>query len=502
MERGEKAKAKETEAALMSYKPGLPSRTYQQEALEQMAGRKGFALLMAMRTGKTHVALTDFGRMELAGEVKDMLVMAPAGLYRTWADPEDALAHLSQDLRDRLRIHIWTAKGGREHDRQLREFLAEKGQPRMLLINIEAISNTKGGRAQKVVTDFLDQKRGTVAIVDESTTIKGHGTERTYFACEEVAPRALYRRILSGLPTPQSPLDLYHQFEFLDRKILRQRNYYAFRARYAVMKKIQVGIRWVDIVDHFVNVEELYSLIKPHSVRVELSDVVNIPSTYSYWDVEMTPEQARVYKQLKENATAALKEEGHVTATMVLVRMLRLHQVLMGHVVDEEGVERVLAERRSSALLELLDTHHVSGKVVIWFSYDHDIRKVANLLRERYTHKTVACFWGGNVPEREGEDKRFREDPACLFMLATPGAGGRGRKWDAADMVVYYSSTDNLEHRDQSEERVKSVSDPRPKAYFDLRVRGTVDEKIIQALRKKINLASMITGDDFREWLV
>jgi SNF2 family DNA or RNA helicase len=255
-------------------------------------------------------------------------------------------------------------------------------------------------------------------------------------------------------------------------------------------------------VDHFVNVDQLYSLIEPHSTRIELADVVDIPSTYLFWDVEITPEQARVYKQLKDNATAALEEEGHVTATMVLVRMLRLHQVLMGHVVDEEGVERVLKERRSSALLELLDTHYQSGKVVIWFSYDYDIRKVAALLRKEKGPEAVACFWGGNTSVREEEDRRFREDPGCLFMLATPGAGGRGRKWDVADMVVYYSSTDNLEHRDQSEERVKSVSSPRPKAYFDLRVPGTVDEKIIKALRKKINLAAAITGDDFREWLV
>ena len=80
--------------------------------------------------------------------------------------------------------------------------------------------------------------------------------------------------------------------------------------------------------------------------------------------------------------------------------------------------------------------------------------------------------------------------------------GGRGRKWDVANTVIYYSNTDNLEHRDQSEERAKDMSKTDKTTYVDLVVPGTVDEKIIQALRNKINLAATVVGDDFREWLI
>jgi SNF2 family DNA or RNA helicase len=54
----------------------------------------------------------------------------------------------------------------------------------------------------------------------------------------------------------------------------------------------------------------------------------------------------------------------------------------------------------------------------------------------------------------------------------------------------------------QSEERVKAVGKTRQVAYIDLRVKGTVEEKIIEALRGKIDIATVISGDDWKEWLI
>jgi hypothetical protein len=71
-----------------------------------------------------------------------------------------------------------------------------------------------------------------------------------------------------------------------------------------------------------------------------------------------------------------------------------------------------------------------------------------------------------------------------------------------ASLVVYYSSTNNLEHRSQSEERAQAVGKKDSVLYVDLIVPGTVEEQIIGALRDKIDLAGAITGDDYRRWLI
>ena len=38
--------------------------------------------------------------------------------------------------------------------------------------------------------------------------------------------------------------------------------------------------------------------------------------------------------------------------------------------------------------------------------------------------------------------------------------------------------------------------------YIDLIAVGTVDEKIVKALRDKINIATQVMGEDFKQWLI
>jgi len=494
---------------MKEYEPKLALRDYQIEALERMSGRPAFALLMAMRTGKTAVLLADYGRLELAGEVRDLLVVAPKGVYRTWEGEIEK--HLSADLFSRLRVARWVS--GKKIDP---EFFDDSIGPRIFLVNVEAIS--AGKKARDAVERFLATGEAMIAI-DESTIIKNREAARTKYALRSLTPRSKVRRILSGLPTPRSPLDIYHQFEFLRPGLLGYASWWEFRFRHAILKKFLIGGRYIDLVVGYRDVEGLQRRIEPHSFRVEFRP--NIPSTYSIREVELTEEQARVYRELKEFATTTLAESGeNVTATMVVTQMLRMHQVLCGHVPVEEGEVREIAENKTSELLELLDDY--AGKAVIWASYDADVRKIAEAIAAEYDPKTkivdsfgrerkvppvfpndvVARFWGGNASTREEEERRFKTDPRCRFMVATAAAGGWGRTWDVADLVVYYSSTNNLEHREQSEQRVQGVDKKKQVDYVDLIAIGTIEEKILAALRKKMDLAATITGDDWKAWIV
>ena len=73
-------------------------------------------------------------------------------------------------------------------------------------------------------------------IVDESTTIKTPTAKRTKNLLK-ISKDVGYKRILTGTPVTKSPLDIFSQFAFLNPKILGQKNYYAFRARYAKIVK-------------------------------------------------------------------------------------------------------------------------------------------------------------------------------------------------------------------------------------------------------------------------
>jgi SNF2 family DNA or RNA helicase len=243
---------------------------------------------------------------------------------------------------------------------------------------------------------------------------------------------------------------------------------------------------------------------------------------YSLREVRLTKDQERIYNDLKKSATAELEKEGaHVTALSVISRLIRLHQVLCGHVRDENNDLHEIKERRTEQLLEVLQ--ETDGKAIIWCSYDYNVREVARAIALEYDptcvyldeetgkecisepvfpNQYVARFWGGNATTRETEEENFQTNPECRFIVGTPSAGGRGRLWVAADLVVYYSNRNDLEHRSQSEERAQGIDKVKSVAYVDLVVPGTVDEKIIYALRDKIDMAATISGDNWKEWLV
>lgn len=498
------------ESLRKEYIPSGTDRPKQVECREKMGyGREAFALLCEMRTGKTRMILNDFGSLELNGDCDDLLVIAPGGCYSDWAT-EEALQHLSDDLRSRLAVKVWYSSGGANYMRSLKIFLNKlEHVKRILVVNIESLSSVRAAR--EAALEFASAPgRRCMIVIDESPTIGNYKSKRTKFILDQLSRYGDYRRILTGLVTPKNPLQLYTQYEFLDWKILGFRSFFAFRARYTDMwmmkKDIVRGGRTIEIevpiIKGFWDLDELRDKIEPYSfrcLRSEMSD--DLPKKdYFIRKVKMTAEQERIYKEMKKYGTAKIKESAHVTANVVIAQMIRLHQILCGHTVDEQGIEHEIAENRTEAVLELLSEYE--GKAVIWCSYDKDIYRVADRLRHEYGDDAVACYWGGNRPTRMGEEQRFKHDPLCRFMVSTPGAGRYGKEWSCADLFIYYSNTDNLDHRMQSEDRGQSVDKMRPTMYVDLQTDDTVDVAFVQSMREKINMSTTINGDNYLEWLI
>lgn len=72
----------------------------------------------------------------------------------------------------------------------------------------------------------------------------------------------------------------------------------------------------------------------------------------------------------------------------------------------------------------------------------------------------------------------------------------------ASHTVVYYSNSYDLEIRMQSEDRAHRIGQKEKVTYIDFIAEKTVDEKIIKSLRNKINIATKVLGEDFKEWLI
>jgi SNF2 family DNA or RNA helicase len=449
---------------------------------------------MEMRTGKTKTILDEFGQDEAGGIISNLLVIAPGGVYRTWE--VDAAKHLSDDLRKRSLIQCWESGPSVGDERRMAYFMKQRG-PRILLVNVEALSTDTGAAA--VCEKFL-KSGDTTMVIDESTVIKNPTAKRTKRVLK-LGELATKRRILSGLPSPQSPLDVFSQFKFVGAPF--KENFGAFQSRYAIIqrKPFGPGGRLIPVVIGYQNLDELQRRIAPHSFRVRLSDCYDLPAKmFIRREVDMTPEQEAAYDAMHEYAVAQLENAERVTATIVLTQMLRLHQILCGVTMSDDKVEVDIPENRTAEMMDIIE--NVDGKVIIWAAYGANVKRITAALEKKYGAGSVARFWGGNEKTREAEEREFKTNPKCRFMVATAAAGGRGRTWDMAGTIIYYSNTFSLEHRMQSEERAQAVGKTESVGIFDLVTPGTVEEKIISALRDKMELSNAITGDNWREWIV
>ena len=462
--------------------------------------RRNGLVFVTGNCGKSRVILDEFGELELAGTLNQLLIIAPAGVYRTWE--AEAAKQLSADLLKRVKIHRWESGPDVAAKKAVNAFLAADGCPKILLVNVEAISSTEV--AQKLCVLFMKPKEKlipTMLVIDESVIIKSRTAKRTRF-CLKLADIAARRRILSGLPSPQSPMDLFTQFAFLDPGILDM-TYAEYQAHYAIvtMKPFGPGKRMLPIITGYKNTDDLQRRIAKHSYRVRLAECTDLPpKLYMRRDIAMTPEQAHHYTQMREFATTLLNGTERVTATIVLTQMLRLHQILSGHAKSDDGEVMRIPENKTGEVLSILDEH--SGKAIIWVAYDADVNKLATKLAEQHGPGAVARFWGGNADTRDDEEQEFKTSPKCRFMIATAASGGRGRTWSVADLMIYYANTFSLEHRLQSEERASGIGKTINVCCVDLVVRGSIEDKILDALRNKKDLSDAVMGDAaWRGWL-
>ena len=111
-------------------------------------------------------------------------------------------------------------------------------------------------------------------------------------------------------------------------------------------------------------------------------------------------------------------------------------------------------------------------------------------------------YFGKTRPEhRQANIEKFQKDEECRFFIGTPATGGYGITLTEASNVVYYSNGYDLEKRMQSEDRAHRIGQKKTVTYVDFIAEETVDEKIVKSLRKKVNIATQIMGEELKDWI-
>ena len=362
-------------------------------------------------------------------------------------------------------------------------------------MNVEAFSTTKG---VDFARKFLSS-HNTLMAIDESTTIKNPKAKRTK-SILKLSEMAKYRRIMTGSPVTKNPLDLYSQCEFLSPWHLDFQSYYAFRTRYAIMKNANIAGRQIQLVAGFQRLGELSEKLNPFSYRVLKSDCLDLPDKiYMKRQIKLSPDQFKVYDQMKKEALATLNGK-KVTTVNALTQLMRLHQITCGHFTSDDGMTQPIKNNRIDELMDVLE--ETEGKAIIWAHYQYDITNIIKEVIKVHGPGSIVDYYGLTPQDqRQKNIKKFQNDDKCRFIVGTPATGGYGITLTAANTVVYYSNGYDLEKRLQSEDRAHRIGQKRSVTYVDLICEETVDEKIVKALRKKINIASEVLGEELKSWI-
>ena len=466
---------------------------HQLTALEKSVDKKEYGYFMEMGTGKSKVLVDNMAILYDKGKINGALIIAPKGVYNNWYSQEIP-THLASHIKPKM--VMWTASASKTKEKEYQTLFETGFDLHVLIMNVEAFSTKKG---TEFAFKFLRSHK-TLMVVDESTTIKTPTSKRTK-AILTLGKHATYRRILTGSPVTKSPLDLYSQCAFLDEELLGHVSYYAFRNRYAHMVERNFGGRRVQIVGSYKRLDELEEILKEFSYRVLKEDCLDLPEKiYIKRNVELTDEQTKAYATMKSAALASLNGK-LATAPHVLTQMMRLHQITCGHLKNDDGTTTELKNNRLDELLDLLD--ETEGKAIIWANYIHDIEHITKAIKKKYGDDSIVQYYGAiDTKQRQEGIKKFQDpNSPARFFIGNPQTGGYGITLTAANTVVYYSNGYDVEKRLQSEDRAHRIGQKKSVTYVDFIAEKTVDEKIVKALRKKINIASEILGDTLKEWI-
>ena len=470
-------------------KPYLHQAAYLQRFWED----PGAALFADMGTGKSFMLINNAAMLYDKGRINAMLVVAPKGVYRNWYTgqiPEHMPQHIPYTMA------CWSPTPRKAEKAEMDKMLNAVDTLRILVMNIEAFSTEKGVNFAKT---FLRVTNAYMAI-DESTTIKTPQAKRTKNIIK-VGKEARFKRIATGSPVTKSPLDLFSQCEFLSPTCLNYNSYYAFQARYAVLVERKMPTHTFKQIVGYRHLDELQKKLENFAFRVTKEECLDLPDKiFLRREIELTAEQKKYYDQMKLMALTLI--DGNLMSTNnALTQIMRLHQIICGHVKFDDGQQIDIPNNRVNELMATLE--ECQGKVIIWANYRRDIDNIKLAIQKEYGMTSVATYFGDTeAEERQDIVTKFQDPNSELrYFVGNPSTGGYGITLTEAKTVIYYSNSFDLEKRLQSEDRAHRIGQTDKVTYIDFISPGTVDEHIVKALRNKINIANQVLGEELKEWI-
>lgn len=461
---------------------------YQRQVVEETWKKKYWGLFMEMGTGKSKILIDTFVNLYLAGEVDTVLYVAKKGElsnFQTYELPKHKPEHV------KCYAHVYKGYTKKDDLTKIKHMLSPTTYLRVLSINIESLRN-QASKPYAIATHYLRSSRKTMIIVDESTTLKDRRSSQ-HKALVKLRKLAKYARIMTGTVMPRDPVDVFGQSLFLDKHCLGYGGVTAFRSEYHETERAHFGARSFNKVTGYKNLDKLKKKIRQIGTVMRKEDCLDLPEKmYTRRAVDLTPEQVKHYDELVDYAITQVEGET-IECMNALSVILRLHQIVCGQIRLPTGDYALIDNARYAALKETVDTVLESeDKVVVWSHFVAASAGLASYLGQDYN--LVHLKGGISLDERAEAIDRFKTDKDCRIFLGNPQSSGFGLTLTEAHTSLYYSNSDNYEHRLQSEDRIHRIGQNQKCLYIDFHTPGTVEDAILNRTRMKALRRDQVMG--------
>lgn len=433
---------------------------------------RGAALLLEMGCGKTLVSIAIAGALLRAGKIRRALVVAPLSILGVWREEFSRFADFPHE--------VTVLKGT---SAKKKEQLAKIGGAPL---QVAVVNYESAWRLEDAIMAY----DADLIIADEAHKIKEGRTAQAK-AMHHLGDKARYKLLLTGTVITNKELDVFSEYRFLNKSVFGS-SFYAFRDIFFEMAGYG---GYVPVFRESMREEFLRRL---HSIafRVTKAECLDLPDiTEEVRSVALAPKAAKLYKELEKESYTELAD-GEVSAVNVLTKLLRLSQLTGGFLTDDDGGAHKVSTAKLDALSDIIDTAmEENRKLVIMARFVAELDAIQDLLEKK--HMDFASVRGG-IKDRSEEIRRFQEDSDCRVFVGQIAAAGLGITLTAASTMVFYSLDYSMSNFEQAKARIHRVSQKENCHYIYITASGTVDRKVLKALRDKADLAKMLV-DDYRK---
>lgn len=430
---------------------------YQRFAIDFILRNPVAALLLDMGLGKTVTTLTAINELLFNRfEVHKVLVVAPLRVARnTWSAEIDKWDHL-QNLRYSIVV-------GTEQERKA----ALQAPADIYIINRENV-------------EWLVEKSGValdldMLVIDELSSFKNHSTKR-FKALMKMRP--MFKRVvgLTGTPSSNGLMDLFAEFKLLDMGERLGRFIGQYRNAYFQPDKRNGAIIYSYKPLPFAE-KQIYEKISDITISMKSTDYLKMPQLISSeYTVILSKDERKKYEQMKAELVLQTSD-GEITAANAVALSSKLSQMANGAIYDDDGDIIEIHQQKLDALEDIIES--ANGKpllVAYWFK--HDYERICKRLQKMHIPFSKL--------DTDESIRRWNNGEIRVALIHPASAGHGLNLQSGGNTIVWFGLTWSLELYQQTNARLWRQGQTENTVVIQhIVAKGTIDEQILTALRKK-----------------